>query len=89
LQEGGDETKFGFWDVLMVSLVTGGVELNPGPPVNQRKIDQILAHVQNQDESKGIKSLLQTHNQEIKETEDVTQKNKFEKLIEMIKQKAN
>jgi hypothetical protein len=32
--------------VLTVFLVTGGVELNPGPPVNQGKIDQIVVHVQ-------------------------------------------
>jgi hypothetical protein len=34
--------------------VTGGAELNPGPPVDQWKIDQVLAHVLNQEESEEI-----------------------------------
>jgi hypothetical protein len=59
--------------VIMVLLVIGGVKLNPGPPVVQGKIKQILVHVQNQEkESKGIKSLLNTHSQEIKQIKDVT-----------------
>jgi hypothetical protein len=50
--------------VIMVLLVTGGVELNPGPLVNQGKIDQILAHVRHQEkESNWIKGLLECHNQ--------------------------
>jgi hypothetical protein len=54
-----------------VLLVTGEVELNLGPPVNHGKTDQILTHVQEK-ESKGIKSLLGTRKQEIKEIKDVT-----------------
>jgi hypothetical protein len=34
--------------VIMVLLVTGGVEVNPLPPADQMKFDQILAHVRNQ-----------------------------------------
>jgi hypothetical protein len=50
--------------VIMVLLVTGGVELNPGPPVDQGKTDKILAHVRHQEkESKWIKGLLESHNQ--------------------------
>jgi hypothetical protein len=46
-----------FWGlVLIVMLVIGGVEVNPGPPVEQEKIDQILIHMQNQEkESKSGK----------------------------------
>jgi hypothetical protein len=48
--------------------VIGGVEANLGPPVEQEKIDQILIHMQNQEkESKTIKNLLETHNQEMAE----------------------
>jgi hypothetical protein len=43
--------------VMMVLLAAGGVELNPGPTVEQEKIDQILTHMRNQErESKVIKS---------------------------------
>lgn len=53
---------------IMVLLVIGGVKLNLGLPVDQGKTDQILVHVQNQvKESKVIKSLLETHNSEMKE----------------------
>jgi hypothetical protein len=34
--------------VIIAVLVTGRVELNPGPPVDQGKTGQILAHVHNQ-----------------------------------------
>jgi hypothetical protein len=52
----------------MVMFVMRGVELNPGPSVDQGKINRILAHVRNQDKgSEGIKGLLETHNREIKE----------------------
>jgi hypothetical protein len=59
------------------------VELNPGPPVDQGKIGQILACVTNKEkERKEIKSLLETHSQEIKEIKNVTHDlgPKFEKL---------
>jgi hypothetical protein len=45
--------------VIMVVLVVGGVELNPGPRVEQEKIDLISVHMRNQErgrESKVIKS---------------------------------
>jgi hypothetical protein len=31
--------------LIMALLVSGGVELNPCPPVEQKKIDRILMHV--------------------------------------------
>jgi hypothetical protein len=33
----------------MVLLVLEGVELNPGPRLEQEKVDQILTHVTNQE----------------------------------------
>jgi hypothetical protein len=33
----------------VVLLVVGGVELNPGPTVEQEKLDQIVTHVRNQE----------------------------------------
>jgi DNA repair ATPase RecN len=70
--------------VITVLLVIGGVELNPGPPVCQGKIDQILAHLRNQEKSKRIKSLLESHKQEINKIKDKTRVfgPKCEKLIE-------
>jgi hypothetical protein len=42
-----------FWGLLLiVMLVIGGVEVNPGPPVEQEKINKILIHMQNQE--KGV-----------------------------------
>jgi hypothetical protein len=56
--------------VIMVLLVVGRVELNPGPTVEQEKIDQILTHVRNQEkESKVIKQLLESHKDEIGDEE--------------------
>jgi hypothetical protein len=48
--------------VITVLLVIGGVEVNPGPQVEQGKIDQILAYVKNQEnESKIIKQMVELH----------------------------
>jgi hypothetical protein len=45
--------------VVAVLLVMGGVEVNPGPQVEQEKIDQILVYVKNQEkESKIIKQMV-------------------------------
>jgi hypothetical protein len=35
--------------VVAVLLVIGGVEVNPGPPAEQGKIDQVLTYVRNQE----------------------------------------
>jgi hypothetical protein len=73
--------------VIMVSLVVGGVELNPGPTVEEEKVDQILTHVRNQErESKVIKKLLETHNHESGEIKNGNKELvvKFEKLSEAI-----
>jgi hypothetical protein len=73
--------------MVMVFFVTGGVELNSGLPVDQGKIDQILMCVWNKEnESKGIRSLLEIHNQEIKKIKGVTRDvgPKFDKLIQVI-----
>jgi hypothetical protein len=40
--------------VIMVLLVVGGTELNPGPTMGQEKIGHILTHVSNQE--RDIKS---------------------------------
>jgi hypothetical protein len=45
-----------------ILLVIGGVEANPGPQVEQGKIDQILSYVKNQEkESKVIKQIVELH----------------------------
>jgi hypothetical protein len=47
-----------------VDLVTGGVEMNPGPPVEQMKIDQIFVYDKNQEKKcKAINQMLETHKQ--------------------------
>jgi hypothetical protein len=52
----------------MVMLVTGGVELNHGPPENQGKTGQILAHVHNYEkENQVIECLLESHSLETEE----------------------
>jgi hypothetical protein len=49
------------------------VEVNPGPQVEQAKIDQILAYVKNQKkESKVIKQMFESHKQEMELSEMVT-----------------
>jgi hypothetical protein len=46
--EDGDGWQSWFWGfVLKVKLVTGGVEVKPGLPVEQEKPDTILTHMQN------------------------------------------
>jgi hypothetical protein len=43
---GTDGWQTWFWGlVLIVLLVIGGVEANPGPPVEQEKFDKILIHM--------------------------------------------
>jgi hypothetical protein len=47
---------------IMILLVIGGVETNPGPQVEQVKINQILAYDKNQKKGgKAIKQMLETH----------------------------
>jgi hypothetical protein len=59
--------------VVAVLLVIGGVEANPGPQVEQGKIDQILSYVKNQEkESKVIKQMVELHKQEMAETRKST-----------------
>jgi hypothetical protein len=38
--------------VIVVLLVVGGVELNPGPTVEQENLDQIVTHVRNQERAR-------------------------------------
>jgi hypothetical protein len=71
----------------MTLLLIEGVELNPGPPAGQEKIDQILTHVRNQEECKVIKTLLESHNQKIAEMKKKRTNalgSKFEKFSEVI-----
>jgi hypothetical protein len=59
--------------VVAVLLVIGGVEVNPGPPTEQGKIDKILAYVRNQEkESKIIKQMVELHKQEMAEMKKST-----------------
>jgi hypothetical protein len=54
--------------VLVIILVIGGVEVNPGPQTDQAKIDQILAYVKNQKkDSKLIKQMVEAYKQEMTE----------------------
>jgi hypothetical protein len=56
--------------VVAVLLVIGGVKVNPGPPAEQGKIDQVLTYVRNQEkESKIIKQMVELHKQEMAEME--------------------
>jgi hypothetical protein len=85
---GTDGWQTWFWGfVLIVSLVIGGVEANPGPSVEQDKFDQIITHMRNQEkESKVIKNLLESYNQEMaemKKRSSVISSN-FEKLTKAI-----
>jgi hypothetical protein len=58
-----------FWfsgQVIVTLLMIGGVEILPGPSTGQKNNDQILKHVRNQEEEcEVVKSLLNSHNQEI------------------------
>jgi hypothetical protein len=48
--------------VVMMLLVMGGVEVNPGPPADHLKLDLILEHVKNQGhETKTIREMLKEH----------------------------
>jgi hypothetical protein len=73
--------------VVAILLVIGGVEANPGPKVDQEKIDQILVYVKNQEkESKIIKQMVTLHKQEMaemkKSADDLGQK--FDRVGEMV-----
>jgi hypothetical protein len=70
--------------VIMVLLVVGDTELNPGQTMGQEKIDHILTHVRNQEREQGDKKLLETH--EIREMKNGNKELvvKFEKLSEAI-----
>jgi hypothetical protein len=87
-EEGGEGACWFPGLILMVILVIGGVELNSDPPSEQDKLDQILAHMRNQEcERKAIQKCLETHSQEmtnvIKETKEV--KEKLEEISETIR----
>jgi hypothetical protein len=79
--------KTWFWGLLqIVMLVIGGVEVNPGPPAEQEKTNQILIHMRNQEKDSKVLNLLQTHNQEMAKMKKGTNvlSLKFEKLTEVI-----
>lgn len=70
-----------------MDLVTGGVEMNPGPPVEQMKIDHILVYDKKQDkEGKVINQMSETHEQEMSEMKKGTNplRPKFEGLSEVL-----
>jgi hypothetical protein len=72
---------------MVILIVIGGVETNPGPQVEQVKVDQILAYVKNQEkEGKAIKQMLGTHEQEMFEMRKGTDALglKFDRLSEMV-----
>jgi hypothetical protein len=78
--------------VVAVLLVIGGVEANPGPKVDQEKIDQILVYGRNQEkESKIIKQMVTLHKQEMaemkKSADDLGQK--FDRVIKMVSEIIN
>lgn len=53
---------------MVVLLVIGGVETNPGLQVEQVKTDQILVYTKNQEkEEKALKQMSETSKQEIPE----------------------
>jgi uncharacterized tellurite resistance protein B-like protein len=78
--------------VIAVLLVIGGVEVNPGPQVEQGKIDQILAYVKNQEkESKVIKQMVELHKQEMAEMRKSTDALglKFDRVSEIVTEIMN
>jgi hypothetical protein len=57
-----------FFGLVVAVLLVIGAEANPGPQVEQEKIDQILSYVKNQErESKVIKQMVELHEQEMAE----------------------
>jgi hypothetical protein len=73
-------------------LVVGGVETNPGPQIEQVKIDQILAYVKNQEkESTVIKQMYESHKQEMSEIRKGTNAlgPKFDLLSEIVTEMIN
>jgi hypothetical protein len=67
--------------------VTGGVEMNPGPPMEQLKIDQILVYDNKQEkEGKAINQMSEIHKQEMSEMKKGTDLpgSKFEGLSEVV-----
>jgi hypothetical protein len=59
-QESGSAKMWFIGLVTVVLLVIGGMGVNPGPQVEQVKIDQILAYAKNQEEeSKMIKQMFE------------------------------
>jgi uncharacterized coiled-coil DUF342 family protein len=68
--------------VLAILLVLGGVEVNPGP-----QVDQILAYVKNQEkDSTLIKQMVEAHKQEMAEMRRGTDSlgSKIDQLSEMV-----
>ena len=64
---GSDKAERVSWclGILLMMMLVVGVEVNPGPLVEQDKIDQILKQVKNQkEESKVIQKLSETHTRE-------------------------
>jgi hypothetical protein len=72
--------------------VIGGVETNPGPQIEQMKIDQILEYVKNQvKEIKVIKQMVESHKQELSEMRKGTDAlgPKFDRLSEIVTEMIN
>jgi hypothetical protein len=71
---------------MVLLVVVGGTELNPGPTMGQENIDHILTHERNQEREQGNKKLLETHNHEIREMRNGNRELvvKLEKLSEAI-----
>jgi hypothetical protein len=78
--------------VVMILLVMGGVEVNPGPPADQLKLDLILEHVKNQGhKTKMIREIMKAHSQKIDDTRKGTDYSgpKFDPLNEAINSVIN
>jgi hypothetical protein len=78
--------------VIVILLVIGGVETNPGPQIEQVKINQILACVKNQEkESKVIKQMFESHKQEMSEMRKRTDAlgPNFDRLSEIVTEMIN
>jgi hypothetical protein len=78
--------------VVAVLFVIGGVEMNPGPTVEQGKIDHILAYVKNQEkESKIIKQMVELHKQEMVEMKKSMDAlgQKFDRVSEIVNEIMN
>jgi hypothetical protein len=88
-EQSASESKLWFGGpVIMVLLVTGGFELNPGQQVEITEINQITSYVKTREkESKAIKGLLEGHKQEMAKMKKGTKAlgSKFDELNEVIR----